>query len=183
MASWPYSDDRLRAMYATGQADATARRLARRWAAVFSRGLAPARWVTLEVAGRKSGQPTRFPLGMADLDGQWFLVAMLGPQCNWVQNVRAAHGRVVIRHGRAAACTLAEIAIGDRPPVLKRYLQKVPGARPHFPVSPDAGIAGFAAIAGRYPVFLVTPDAPRSGPAAGIQAESSRRPRKRSGKP
>jgi polyisoprenoid-binding protein YceI len=166
MASWPYSDDRLRAMYATGQADATARRLARRWAAVFSRGLAPARWVTLEVAGRKSGPPTRFPLGMADVGGQWFLVSMLGERCNWVQNARAAHGPVIIRHGRAVACTLTEIPVGDRPPVLKRYLQKVPGARPHIPVSRDAEITVFTAIAARYPVFLVTPDVPRSWRAA-----------------
>jgi deazaflavin-dependent oxidoreductase (nitroreductase family) len=183
MASWPYSDDRLRAMYATGRADATARRLARKWAAVFRRGLAPARWVTLEVAGRKSGQPARFPLGMADLDGQWFLVPMLGGQCNWVQNVRASHGRVLIRHGRAVTCTLAEIPVEDRPPVLKRYLQKVPGARPHIPVSRHADITEFAAIAARYPAFLVTPDAPRSGHAAGTQAWPSGRLRKRSAKP
>ncbi len=158
-----FSDERLRVMYTGGRADAAARRLARLWAAVFSLGLAPGRWVTLEVAGRRSGRPTRFPLGMADLDGQWFLVPMLGGQCNWVQNVRAAHGRVVIRHGRTVACTLAEIPAGDRPPVLKRYLQKVPGARPHLPVSRDAEITEFAAIAARYPVFLVTPDMPHSG--------------------
>jgi|HubBroStandDraft_4_1064222.scaffolds.fasta_scaffold23048_2 deazaflavin-dependent oxidoreductase (nitroreductase family) len=183
MASWPYSDDRLRSMYATGRADPTARSLARKWAAVFSLGFAPARWVTLEVTGRKSGQPTRFPVGMADLDGQWYLVPMLGGHCNWVQNVRAAHGRAVIRHGRAVACTLAEIPVADRPPVLKRYLQKVPGARPHIPVSRHADITEFAAIAARYPAFLVTPDAPRSGHAAGTQAWPSGRLRKRSAKP
>ena len=180
MASWPFSDDRLREMYAAGRADATARRLARMWASVFSLGLAPARWVTLEVAGRKSGQPTRFPLGMADLDGQWFLVPMLGGQCNWVQNVRAAHGRAVIRHSRAMACTLTEIPVGDRPPVLKRYLQKVPGARPHIPVNPDAEITEFAAVAARYPVFLVAPDLPRSEHGAGTQRKPSGRLMKRS---
>jgi deazaflavin-dependent oxidoreductase (nitroreductase family) len=183
MASWPYSDDRLRAMYATGQADATARRLARRWAAVFSRGLAPARWVTLEVAGRRSGQPTRFPLGMADLDGQWFLVPMLGGQCNWVKNVRAARGRAVIRHGRAVACTLTEIPVGDRAAVLKRYLQKVPGARPHIPVNRDADISEFAAIAAHYPVFLVTADTPRPGHVTGTQAKPVGRLRNRSERP
>ena len=183
MASWPFSDDALRAMYATGHADATAGRLARMWAAVFSLGLAPARWVTLEVPGRKSGQPTRFPLGMADLDGQWFLVPMLGGQCNWVQNVRAAHGHALIRHGRTSACTLAEIPIGDRPRVLKRYLQKVPGARPHIPVSRDADINEFAAIAARYPVFLVTPDVPRPGLGAASQAMPGGRLGKWSGKP
>ena len=70
MGSWPYSEDRLRAMYAGGRADATARRFARLWAAAFGLGLMPRRWVTLEVAGRRTGRITRFPLGMADWQGQ-----------------------------------------------------------------------------------------------------------------
>ena len=46
--------------------------------------------MTLEVLGRRSGLLRRFPLGMARLDGRWYLVSMLGEQCNWVQNVRAS---------------------------------------------------------------------------------------------
>lgn len=142
-------------MYASGRADPPARRLAKIWATVFALGLAPRRWVTLEVTGRRSGQPTRFPLGMARLDGRWYLVSMLGERCNWVENVRAAHGQVTLSHGRAVHRQLAEIPVGDRPPVLKRYLQQVPGARPHIPVSRHADVDEFAAIAPHYPVFLV----------------------------
>jgi len=170
MDSWPISENRLRDMYADGRADATARRLARIWAVVFSLGLLPRRWVTLEVTGRRSGKPTRFPLGMARLDGRWYLVSMLGEQCNWVQNARAADGLVTIRHGRAMHSRLQEIPASERPPILKRYLRQVPGARPHFPVSHHAGVSQFETIASRYPVFLVTADrAPgkssTSGPA------------------
>ena len=50
-------------------------------------------------------------------------------------------------------------AADRRPVILRRYLQKVPGARPHLPVGPDASLADFAAIAARYPVFLVVPAA------------------------
>jgi hypothetical protein len=182
MDGWPFSDDRLRAMYATGRADATARRLARIWGAAFSLGLAPSRWVTLEVAGRRSGRPAYFPLGMADLDGQWYLVPMLGEHCNWVRNVRAAHGHVIIRHRHAVPCTLGEIPAAARPPVLKRYLQQVPGARPHIPVNRDADIAEFAAIAAQYPVFLITQDVPRARLAAwrptGLRAPRGNRSRK-----
>ena len=155
MDTWPITGDRARAMYASGQADVTARRLARLWAAVFALGLMPRRWVTLEVTGRRSGRPTRFPLGMARLDKRWYLVPMLGERCNWVRNVRAADGQVILRHGRAVACRLTELPVSERPPVLKRYLQQVPGARPHIPVSRHADIGAFAAIAQRYPVFLV----------------------------
>jgi len=157
MSSWPYSDDSLRAMYAGGRANATARRLARMWAAVFGLGLAPRRWVTLEVAGRHSGRVVRFPLGMADRDGQWYLVPMLGEQCNWVQNVRAAGARATLRRRRAVACRLDELPVSERAPIIKRYLEQVPGARPHIAVDRRAPLADFEAIAPRYPVFRVVP--------------------------
>jgi hypothetical protein len=38
----------------------------------------------------------------------------------------------------------------------RRYLQQVPGDRPHIPVAPDAPISELSAIAERYPVFRVT---------------------------
>jgi hypothetical protein len=148
--------DRLRAMYPEGRADNRARRFARVWAAVFGLGLSRKRWVTLEVAGRRSGRPTRFPLGMADWDGQWYLVSMLGDRCNWVRNVRAADGQATLRHRRAVECRLVELPVSDRAPIIKRYLDKVPGARPHVPVDRRAAVEDFATIAGRYPVFLVT---------------------------
>jgi deazaflavin-dependent oxidoreductase (nitroreductase family) len=149
------SDAKLRAMYPGGRADRTGRRFARVWAAVLGAGLAPRRWVTLEVAGRRSGRPTRFPLGMADWQGHWYLVPMLGGDCNWVRNVRAADGIAVLRHGRRRACRLIETPVGERAPILQRYLQKVPGARPHMPVDRNAPLAEFAAVADRYPVFRV----------------------------
>lgn len=149
------SAERLRAMYATGRADVTARRLARIWARVFGLGLAPRRWVTLEVPGRRSGRLTRFPLGMADVDGNWYLVSMLGERCNWVLNVRAAGGRAVLRRRRAVACQLTEVPAEQRAPILRRYLQKVPGGRPHIPVGRNAPLPAIAAIAGSYPAFRV----------------------------
>ena len=151
------SDRRLRAMYAGGRAGPGARWYARLWAAAFGLGLSPRRWVTLEVAGRRTGRVARFPLGMADWDGQWYLVSMLGEDCNWVRNVRAASGRAVLRRRRAVACQLAEVPAAERPEIIRRYLQKVPGGRPHIPVSKDAPLPEFAAISPRYPVFRVIP--------------------------
>ena len=154
MARRPHSDD-LRAMYAGGRGNATARRFARFWAAVHSTGPLPRRWVTLEVAGRRTGRVTRFPLGMADWEGNWYLVSMLGDDCNWVRNVRAAGGLVTLRHGRAHARHLVEVPVNERAPILKRYLQKVPGARPHLPVDRNETLAAFEAIARHYPAFRI----------------------------
>jgi F420H(2)-dependent quinone reductase len=142
-------------MYAGGRGDTTARRFARFWGMVQGLGLMPRRWVTLEVPGRSSGRVTRFPLGMADWQGQWFLVSMLGDRCNWVLNVRAADGRVVLHRGHRRACQLVEVPVSERAPIIKRYLQRVPGGRPHIPVDRGAPVADFAAIEDRYPVFRV----------------------------
>ena len=155
MSHWPYSDDDLRAMYAGGRGNATARRFAKLWAGAFGTGLFPRRWVTLEVVGRRTGRVVRFPLGMAEWQGNWYLVSMLGNDCNWVRNVRAAGGLATMRHGRGQACHLAEVPVGERAPILKRYLQKVPGARPHVPLDRNAPLAAFEAIAARYPAFRV----------------------------
>jgi hypothetical protein len=157
MGSWPLSDDTLRAMYLGGHADTTARRFTRVWAAVFGLGLLPRRWVTLEVAGRRSGRITRFALRMADWNRQWYLVPMLGEHCNWVENVRAADGKATLRHRRAVACRLVEVPVSERAAIIRRYLEKVPGARPHIPVDRHAALADFEAIAPRYPVFQVVP--------------------------
>ncbi len=166
MSGWPSYAGRLRAMYKGSKANATARRMAHLRAAVFSWGLQPRRWVTLEVPGRKSGRLTRFPLGMANNGRQWYLVSMLGEDCHWVKNVRANNGNAVLRHGRAVACHLAEVPPEERAPIIRRYLHQVPGVRPHIPVDRRAPPADFAAIAADYPVFRVTPaSAPVSGRA------------------
>ena len=169
------SHERLRSMYPGGRADSRALRYARMWSRVFGWGLLPRRWVTLEVTGRTSGRIKRFPLGMADWNGQWYLVPMLGEQCNWVQNVRAADGRATLRRRGAVACQLVELPVGERGPVLRRYLEKVPGGRPHIPVDRHAPTAEFTAIAPRYPVFRVVPVGPEASLAAADQHPQRRR--------
>ena len=165
-----FSDDALRAMYSGGRANPAARRMARFWAAMFGYGLLPRRWVTLEVTGRRSGRLTRFPLGMARVNGEWYLVPMLGEDCNWVRNVRAAGGQVALRRRHALPCELREIPVAERPPIIKHFVEQVPGARPHIPVDRHAPAADFAAIAPRYPAFLVVPFKP--GARSGVPATS-----------
>ena len=168
-------DRRVRAMYTGGRGNPAARRFARLWASVFGLGLAPRRWVTLEVAGRRSGKVVRFPLGMADWNGQWYLVSMLGESCNWVQNVRAADGRAVLRRRRAVTCQLAEVPLAERPAIIKRYLEIVPGGRPHIPVSSTAPLHDFEAVAPDYPVFRVIPVGGQL-PSPGRRARSTQTP-------
>jgi deazaflavin-dependent oxidoreductase (nitroreductase family) len=132
-----------------------ARILNRASAAVGSSGVAPNYLVTLEVTGRKSGRTFSLPLVVAVVGGQWYLVSMLGDNVQWVQNVRAAGGKAVLRHGRREEICLEEVPAGQREPILKAYLQTAPGARPHVPVNKDAALSEFEKIAAAIPVFRV----------------------------
>jgi hypothetical protein len=123
----------------------------------YAVGLWPRRLGTLEVPGRRTGRLISFPVVIADLDGERYLVAMLGERANWPGNVRAASGQAVLRHGRREAVRLEEVEPAARPPVVRRYLAVAPGARAHIPVDRHAPVEEFAPIAARIPVFRITP--------------------------
>jgi deazaflavin-dependent oxidoreductase (nitroreductase family) len=142
-------------LYSGGRPNALASALNRGWAIVHALGIAPNYLVTLELVGRRSGRPISFPLVMAVIDGERYLVSMLGYDVAWVKNLRAADGHAVLRHGRTERVRLEEIAVAERAPILKAYLQRAPGARPHVPVDKDAPLEEFEAIAAQLPVFRV----------------------------
>jgi deazaflavin-dependent oxidoreductase (nitroreductase family) len=125
-------------------------------AAVASTG-ATARFgmVTLEVTGRTSGRTISLPVAVVVFDGQRYLVSMLGEDVQWVKNVRAAGGRAVLHSGGREPVLLEEVHTEQRAPILKAYLQRAPGARPHIPVDKDAPLTAFETIAAAYPVFRV----------------------------
>jgi hypothetical protein len=130
-----------------------ARILNRATAAVASSGVASNYLVTLEVTGRTSGRVASLPLVMVVVDGQRYLVSMLGDNVQWDHNVRAAGGRAVLRSGGREEIHLEEVPTDQRAPILRAYLQRAPGARPHVPVNKDAALAEFQKIAAAFPVF------------------------------
>jgi hypothetical protein len=143
-------------MYRGGHPHRLARILNRISAVQFGAGfLVPRTWVTLEVPGRRTGRTVACPLVAVRYEGQEYLVSMLGEDANWVANVRAADGDVILSHGRRERVHLSEVAVERRAPILRRYLAKAPGARPHIPVDRHAPVAAFERVAARYPVFLV----------------------------
>ncbi|HET8924269.1 MAG TPA: nitroreductase/quinone reductase family protein [Candidatus Acidoferrum sp.] len=125
-------------------------------ATVASTGVAPNYLVTLEVTGRKSGRIFSLPVVIAVVDGQRYLVSMLGDNVSWVHNVRAAGGRAILRSGGREQVQLEEVPAEQRAPILRAYLQRAPGARPHVPVNKDAALAEFQKVAAAFPVFRVT---------------------------
>jgi hypothetical protein len=125
------------------------------WGVLHGLGIWPDYLVTLEVVGRQSGKVISFPLVMAVIDGERYLVSMLGDQANWVRNIRAAGGKATLRHGKTEQVLLEEIDPALRAPIIKAYLKRAPGARPHIPVDKDAPLAEFEKLSADYPVFLV----------------------------
>jgi hypothetical protein len=120
-------------------------------------GLAPRRLARLEVAGRRTGRTISFPVVVADYQGERYLVAMLG-ESSWVRNVRAADGHAALTHGRSEPIVLEDVAPSDadRGPILRRYLECAPGARPHIPVDLKAPPEEFTRVAANIPIFRVT---------------------------
>lgn len=131
--------------------------LNRFWAFVHSSGIAPNYLATLEVMGRKSGRMISLPVVLALVDGQRYLVSMLGEEAQWVRNVRAANGEAYIRSGGRTRVHLEDVPTERRAPILKAYLQRAPGARPHIPVNKDAPLADFEAVAASFPAFRIVP--------------------------
>jgi deazaflavin-dependent oxidoreductase (nitroreductase family) len=160
--------DFTRWLYRGGRPNWIARIMNRASATVGSWGVAPNYLATLEVPGRKSGRIVSLPVVIAVVDRRRYLVSMLGEEAQWVRNVRAAGGRAVLRSGSREDVQLEEVPADQRAPILRAYVRRAPGARPHVPVNKDAALAEFEKIAAAFPVFRVNSD--KAG-----QAESGRR--------
>src|SRR5215468_11414176 len=103
-------------LYAGGRPNWMATILNRCSAGVHALGIAPNYLVTLEVRGRRSGRTARLPLVMAVVEGERYLVSMLGAEADWVRNVKAAGGHVTLRHGHREDVQLEEVPVNQRAP-------------------------------------------------------------------
>lgn len=146
-----------RLFYRAGRPNEAGRLAGDAWAALAAVGLTPAYMVALETVGHRSGRRRSIPVVLADHEGGRYLVSMLGERSPWVHNIRAAGGRAAIRHGGRTEVTCVEIPAGERAPILRAYLERAPGGRPHIPVDRHAPLADFEAIAASYPVFRIDP--------------------------
>jgi deazaflavin-dependent oxidoreductase (nitroreductase family) len=146
-------------LYPGGRPNAVARRLNAVSAWAGARGIAPSLMVTLETKGRRTGRTSRVPLVVAELGGDRYLVSMLGENADWVRNVQASKGEAVMIHGIVEQVRLEAVPPSECATILKAYLKRAPGARPHFDIGLDAPLEEFARVAPKYPVFRVLPGA------------------------
>lgn len=147
----------MRLFYRNWRPTRLGRLVNRLWGWWSGMGLPPKRQAVLETRGRVSGRTRSTAIVIATLDGQRYLVSMLGPASEWVRNVEAAKGEAIIRQGRRRRVHLVPVPPEERAPVLREYVRIAPGGRRHFPLPVGAPLSEFEAIAGRYPVFRIDP--------------------------
>ena len=111
----------------------------------------------LEVRGRKSGKIFSTPVSLLELGGKKFLVAPRG-QTQWARNAEAA-GEVTLKRGSTRQkYRVRPLVDGEKPEVLKTYLDSYKGAvQKFFPVKAGSPVSAFVELAGKYPVFEISP--------------------------
>ena len=131
----------------------------RAWARVTRLGLTPKILLTLQVKSQSSGRLCSTVLVVANHQGKRYLVSMLGEGSEWVRDVRAAGGEAFLKRGRSRPVKLVEIPPNERAAILKTWRRVATSGRRHLPVSQDAPVSAFEAIAAHYPVFRIDPAA------------------------
>lgn len=109
----------------------------------------------LESRGRTTGLPRRTPVNLLHHEGHDYLVSPRG-ETQWVRNVRADGGRLVLLLGRRRDERHAtEVPSSERVAPLRAYLRRWKAEVGVFfdGVGPDSPDDELAAIAGRHPVF------------------------------
>lgn len=122
---------------------------------LYSLGFLPSFLEALETTGARSGQPREIPIVIGEYAGEKFIVSMLGERSPWVGNIRAANGQAALLRGGRREIRVVEVPVGERAPILKAYVGRAIGARPHIPVNPAAPIVEFERVAADYPVFRI----------------------------
>ena len=120
-------------------------------------GLSSREMAVLEVRGRASGRLRSTPVVIATVEGQRYLVSMLGTGSDWVKNVEATHGDAVLRQRRRRPIHLVRVPTAERAPILSEYVRVATSGRHHLPVAVGAPLSEFQTIAERYPVYRIDP--------------------------
>ena len=111
----------------------------------------------LETRGRSTGLARRTPVNLLVVEGRSYLVSPRG-EGQWVRNVRADEGRLVLILGsRRRAYVASELSDGEKVPILRAYLRRWKAEVGVFfgGVGPDSSDAEIAAIAPAHPVFAL----------------------------
>jgi deazaflavin-dependent oxidoreductase (nitroreductase family) len=111
----------------------------------------------LQVRGRTTGRVYSTPVNVLERNGKRWLVAPRG-RTQWVRNAEAA-GEVILRKGwRRQRVRVRPVPDSEKPEILSAYLDRFKlTVQRYFPLRAGALPTEFVPIAGRYPVFELSP--------------------------
>jgi deazaflavin-dependent oxidoreductase (nitroreductase family) len=119
-------------------------------------GIGPRYMVLLQVRGRKSGRIYSTPVNLLDLHGHRYLVAPRG-DTQWSRNAVASGEVTLVRGLRRETVKLTPLTDGNKPPILKAYLDQYASAvHQYFPVAAGSPLSAFTSLAPNYPVFEIS---------------------------
>jgi deazaflavin-dependent oxidoreductase (nitroreductase family) len=120
-------------------------------------GLGPRYNYLLQVRGRKSGRIYSTPIDLLEFREKRFLVAPRG-RTQWVRNAESAGEITLMRGGTRLKFRLRPIPDGEKPELLKEYLDRFATAvQRYFPVPKGSAPQAFANLTEYYPVFELLP--------------------------
>jgi deazaflavin-dependent oxidoreductase (nitroreductase family) len=112
---------------------------------------------TLEIRGRKSGEPRRNPVNPLVYEDTRYLVAPRG-HTQWVRNLRAAGEGDLLLGSRREHFTATEVGDADKEEILRAYLRRWKWEVGQFfdGVGPDSPSSELQRIAADHPVFRIS---------------------------
>jgi deazaflavin-dependent oxidoreductase (nitroreductase family) len=133
-------------------------------ARLVSTGVLPEKWpgdpvcgpASLEVVGRRSGKPRANMVTWVEYEGGRYFVSMLGPQSDWVRNIRAVGGEAVLRRRGREPVRLEEVPVEESAPIIRQWYRRTwQSTLHHLGLQPDADMAEFERIAPHHPVYRI----------------------------
>jgi deazaflavin-dependent oxidoreductase (nitroreductase family) len=113
--------------------------------------------VILQAKGRRSGRLYSTLVTWAEYGGNRYLVVMPTKEPQWVKNMRADRGHVMLRHGRHSRdVLLRDVPREQRAAILQVWYRTTRLSSPprrHFGIDADAGIEQFERLAPSHAVF------------------------------
>lgn len=150
----------LRYFYRNWRPTLFGRTWSKSYAFVAGLGLTPQTLIALQTHYGANNRLSSTVLVAALHEGQRYLVSMLGEDSYWVRNVRAKGGKAFIKRGKSYPVILKELPPSERAPILKAWCKLATSGRNHLPISFEAPVSAFEAIAADYPVFRIEPSTP-----------------------
>jgi len=108
------------------------------------------------VRGRRTGEWPSTPVNPLTVAGQRYLVAARG-ETQWVRNIRVSREARLTLGRRTETVRVEELADGDKPPILRAYLEEWAWEVNRFfgGVGADASDDALVRIAPTHPVFRI----------------------------